>query len=475
VASPRLRLRGPTGWADTSVASPAGPDAVSRLWWALRRYAGVVIGATLLTAVAVAVIAPPAEGDEYHAAALVVAQELDGVRAEHLPRMAEAIFSGNNVAQETVRRTGLPIRSDELVPDHAWVEVVEGTVVMRVIGAAEDPRLAASIATTAAETLVDELGRLGPGVGAFSLQETAPVPEEPAPQPRHIPPFLLGLVGGAVLGVGLAFLLLVLRRPVIEVDEALEIIDDPLIGVLELSRAGHFDDVEDVAGGIALVDELYPRRREVEVLVAANEATTRSQVSVALARVLATLGPVLFVTSRDRAGRRARRFLRSVENVQLLDAAEERSAGLQQVQGHRPLPVVADGHPSVRLMLPSSIRPVLVVREGISAQRLRRAVRHLQPQQARGILWVASRGGPATGILRRLVHGRWPARAPRDGMSASGSPPVEASEKDPTAPKDREEALAGRREGHSGDGPAGAGGSVAATRAHGSEAGTHRR
>jgi hypothetical protein len=387
-------------------ASAAGPDAVSRLSWALRRYAGVVVGATVLTALLVQLIAPPAEPEEYHAPALVVAQQLEGVRAEHLPRMAEAIFSGNNVAQETVRRTGLPIRSDELVPDYAWVEVVEGTVVMRVLGAAEDPRLASAIATTAAETLVDELNRLGPGVGVFALQEPAPVPEDPAPRPRRIPPALLGLVGGVILGVGLAFLLLVLRRPVIEVDEALALIDEPLVGVLELSRGGHYDPIEDVSGGIALVDELYPRRREVQVLVAANEEATRSQVSMALTRILATLGPVFVVTARDRAGQRAARVLQGMDNVRLLEDPGESSPAYQPTQSVRPIPVVADGHPSVRLMLPSSVRPVLVVREGISAQELRQAVRHLQPQQARGIIWVASRGGVGLGFLRRFLSGR---------------------------------------------------------------------
>lgn len=406
-------------------------DAVSRLSWALRRYLGLVVGLALATAIAVTVVAPPAPADEYETTALVVAQRLDGVRAEHLPRMAEAIFSGNSVARRTVAETELEIRPEELVPDHARVEVVAGTVVMRVVGVSVDPRLAADIANEAAAALVDELGRLGPGVGTFALQESAPVPQDPAPRPLRIPPSLLGLLGGAVLGVGAAGLLLVLRRPVIDVDAAIELVDGPLLGVLDLSRAGHFDDPEDVAGSVPLADELYPRRREIQVMAATSNAHVRSQVSVLLTRVLTTFGPVLLVAARDRAGQRAARFLRAVPGVRLLTDRGDGSPS-DPPTAIDPIPVVVDSRPSTRLTLPTSVLPVLVVAEGVPEERLRRAVNHLRPQQAQGVVWVASRGGVARGLVRRLLAG-----PPRERIGG----PVPADET-VSAPADHDEPAA---------------------------------
>jgi hypothetical protein len=397
------------------VAESAGPDAVSRLWWALRRYVSVVVAGTLLTVLVAVTLSPPPPPEQYHASALVVARELVSVRAEQLPRLAEAIFAGNNVGQRTVREVDLPIRAEELVPTYANVEVVEGTVVIRVIGMAEDRRLASTIANESAEALVSELDRLGAGVGTFALQERAPVPLDPAPQEVRIPPTLIGVVAGLILGTGLAFLLLVLRRPVIDVDEAVAVVDEPLVGVLELSRSGHFDAVENVPGGVALVDAIYPRRREIQVVVGANDPMVRSQASVILAQVLATVGPVVVVTSRDAASRRASRFLRGQPNVRLLQDHQDAPPVDER---DRPIPVVADGRPSVRFALPSTVQPILVVREGIPLHQLRKAARHLQPQQAQGILWVANRGGPGIGLLRRLLGRRV---KPRPGRHASPS------------------------------------------------------
>jgi hypothetical protein len=420
------------------VADPSGPDAVSRLWWALRRYLAVVVGATLVVTVMVTSVAPGPEPDEYHSVALVVAQELEGIRPEHLPRLAEAIFTGNNVAQQTIRELDLPIRPEDLVPDHARIEVLEGTVVIRVIGVSQDPRTAADVANAASEALMEELDRLGPGVGTFALQERGAVPSGPVPRPMRIPPLLIGLMGGAVLGVGVAFLLLAVRRPVIDVDDAVAVVDQPPVGVLELSQAGHYDRLEAVAGSAPLVDEIYPQRREAVVIVGAHGSATRSQVSVQLVRMLAMLGPVAVVPARDRAGRRAERYLRGVANVRVLKAPTDaprregrsKAPPMQEpadapvlarpTQSTSSIPVVSDGRPSVGWVLPATARPVLVVREGTSRQQLRKAIRHIQPQRPRGVVWVANRGGPIMGALRRMREGAPPPMPRAERRSFSG-------------------------------------------------------
>lgn len=405
------------------MAERRDPDAVSRLAWAFRRYLGLVFGLILLMVVLVAVLTPAAPADEYESRALVVAQRLEGVRAEHLPRMAEAIFTGNNVARQTVAETDLEIRPQELVPLYAEIEVVEGTVVMRVIGRSVEPRLAADIANAAAQALVDELERLGPDVGSFALHETAPVPQDPAPGPMRPPPLLLGLLTGVIFGLGGAGLLLVFRRPVITLEEAVDRVGAPLTGVLELSRGGHFDALEDVPASVPLADELYPLRREVNVVVAANNATTRSQVSVALARVLARSGPVVVIAARDRAGRRAARLLRNIPQVRMLGPQAASRTLDQSARGHEgPVPVVADGRPGTRFALPTSLEPVLVVAEGVPEQRLRRAVSHLQPQRPRSLVWVAPRGGMVRGFVRRLL-----APPPREAAAAGEESPPGAS------------------------------------------------
>ena len=413
-----------------NVADASDPDVGSRLWWALRRHLGVLVLTTLLTVtVAVAMAPTDDESEEYEAASLVVAERLDGIRPEHLPRMATAIFAGNTVATETVRRAGLPLEPEQLVPHHARVEIVEDTVVVRVVGTASQAREAAAISTVAAEVLVEELNRLGPDVGVFFVQETASAPDLATTQLGRPSPMILGLLGGALLGLGLVSLGVLWRRPVIHADEALSRVDAPLVGLLERRRAGHADTVGGLAGGLALVDELYPRRREVQVLVAASRPAVRSQVGATLATLLATAGAVVVVPARDRAGRRAARHLRQIPEVHLLEGAAGAREGDLPTRHLQPIPVVADGHPGVRLRLPASVRPVLIVPEGIPARQLDRVVRWLRPQQLRGVVWVAGRGGVVAGLLRRL-----PSRS-RTGVVVAPAPaeptPLVSAERSP--------------------------------------------
>jgi hypothetical protein len=407
------------------VASKAD-DAATRLWWAARRYL-LLIGAVVATVVAVALLLAPPRADAvvYEARALVIAQDLQAIRVEQLPRMAQAIFVGSAMAERAVQEGRLPVPPRELVPFHARLEPVEGTVLLGVVGTAPEPDLAADIANAVARALSDELSRGGAGVGVFDVQEEARVPEAPTPTARFSP-VVIGFIAGMVIAAGVIGLLMVLRRPILSAEEAVAVAGAPLLGapVLPPVSAG-LPDPRQVLGITALIKRIYPRHGGAAVFLSCQgDKGRRSQVAGVVAATLARSSDVTFVSSGDRWSAPIGDELGALPRVTLRD---------KPLPGEQPshYPTVIDG-PSTEFLdvpqfLPADSVVALVIGEGTPSGAVESAVDQFLPGELRGVVYVP--GAPGRRGFRRAqpAKARWsePPRSP-GGSDASTAPAKDA-------------------------------------------------
>lgn len=152
----------------------------------LRTHRYAFAGVALLVVVMVGIIGELARPDrpQYHAEALVVANELE-VRVESLPKTAVAVFETSATADQIAELAGTGVDSTTLIPEIVRAEPVETTPVIEIEATHHDPELAAVYANTGALALTRELNRIGPGLGSFSVQQWALVPKSPIPVSRR--------------------------------------------------------------------------------------------------------------------------------------------------------------------------------------------------------------------------------------------------------------------------------------------------
>jgi len=181
-----------------------------------RRFGGVAapvwiaLAAVLavLIAVGAAAIVSANQQTMYKAEALAVASELE-IRVESFPGTATAIFEGGRVAGITATNAGTGINPDDLVPEIITVSPIENTAVIEIAALHSDPELAQIYANAAADALVEELNRIGPGLGVFVVHSPARLPDAPVPSP-FLEGALVGILAALVFVVGLVVLLTVI-------------------------------------------------------------------------------------------------------------------------------------------------------------------------------------------------------------------------------------------------------------------------
>ena len=167
-----------------------------------------VLAAAIVYSVNMLALLNEPDEPQYHAEALVVANEL-GIRVDAFPRTAVAIFNGGTVAALAAERAGTGISPDKLIPDIVTVEPVEGTGVVEVDAIHEDPDTAALYANVTGQALAEELNRVGPGLGVFALQIRATPPTAPL-EKSFLPTIVLSVVAALLLTGGFAALITVL-------------------------------------------------------------------------------------------------------------------------------------------------------------------------------------------------------------------------------------------------------------------------
>lgn len=380
----------------------AGDNVAARLWLATRRYAVIVLASVVaLTAAAVVAAREQDAGPRYEATAVVVATDLK-IRIEGLPKFAEAVFSGGSVAENAAR--SLPLDPVTLMREKAEMEPFENSVVFEVRGFDNDPVTAARIANEVAEAFVDELNKAGPTLGIFAVQDTARPPPEPVDQPSLLMPVVLGLIGGAALGLGVVALLLLVRRPVLLASDAETAAAARLVADLVVPRRGLPDaTMQPPPGTAALARVLFPDRSGLAALVSAGDPAARRRVAVLVALLLARSGPVHMVTSKGDEVARAVAGT-GVVVVDEVPGREVWSAG----------PVVIDGPSEYDLPVlhPPNARLVLVLRRGTRQSQVEAAAREFLPGDLTGVVFVRR------GRLRRLLPRPGGAARPRRSRRA---------------------------------------------------------
>ncbi len=384
--------------------------ALARTFWSLL---AVVVAFSLLVGTAVVAQAP---APEYEASALVVANQL-AIRPEGLPRFAEAVFQSGAVAERaTSGPDALPFRASRLIPEQARLEPFENTVIMAVVGKSEDPQLAAAIANRVATEFLGELAKSGPGVGVFSVQDTARPPDTPLARPSGLEGAAVGFVAGVALAGGLLALWLVTRRPILTAADAARATESRVISVLVLERArrGSRPWGEPAPGAAALARQLFPDLAGMAaVLAPAGAASERTRVAVMVARVLSHSAVVHLVTSTEEA----RLATAHHDDDQVVVAAEVPGGRVWAVA-----PVLIDG-PSeydLPLLTPPNGRLVLVVAEGVAKAEVERLAAQFLPGDLLGVVFTRPNRSMRRGLRRsaRLPRPRALTLATRKGDAA---------------------------------------------------------
>ena len=369
-----------------------GTDAVGMLRWGLRRYRLVFLVCLLLGGT-LGPLAALQRNVPVEAEALVVAQRLD-MDLTALPRYGQAVFNNGEVTRAITARLGSDGSYDDVIPDRVQLVAEQDSIIFRVLGRDTDPKTAADIANTAAETFVDTLNEPGAGVGTFALQSAAMAPAARADTPDALLAIPVGIGAGILLGLAVVCVLLVARRPVVDPVDAEEATGVPALGSVIVPRTskGRIARPEELAGLAPVCRRLLALSTPIVVLVSRpRDERVRQQLSVALANVLQRVRHVRFVGPSH-----LREMVGEAEAPQDARPASEADtpSSLTLVDSNEPLDLVQP---------PESTATVLVVWEGIGGAALRAAVTEHLGGSAEARLLMVKRGRKVPG---QPVRGR---------------------------------------------------------------------
>lgn len=328
-------------------------DAFTVFGWGLRRYLWLV-GLLVLVLGALVPVTLDRSPAVYEASAQVgPADQLSIPNLDALPRLGTSLFNNGGVA-EAVRHTVRPALdpSEDVIPDRAELIAAQDNIVFTVIGRGPTAQAAQSAANAAATRFTQELNKYSDSVGSFALQDLATPPSAPVPHLGALPAVGVGVLAGLLAGLGAIALLLVLRRPLIDLPAASRATGQPALGSVHLAST-----VEGMRG----LPQLCGRIRDLGV-----------------DEVLLT-GP--------RSNARARRRL---------------AFGLNQALG---FPVVDDASPLDVATRPAGTLVLLAVRKGIAESSARRLAEQFLDDDRAGVVLVTGAAG--------RVGDSWLDRVPR--------------------------------------------------------------
>jgi capsular polysaccharide biosynthesis protein len=367
----------------------AGTDAVGALRWGLRRYS-LLFAACLVLGAVVAPVWVEHRDVPVDATALVIAQRLD-VNLSALPRYGESVFDNGQVAQAVTAQFGAGGQARDVVPDRVSVVAEQDSIVFQVVGHDRDPKTAAAIANTAANTFVKELNVPGVGVGLFALQSPAEPPTAPPARLSYWVTVPVGVVAGLVLGLALVSFCLVARRPVLDAADAEEATGVPALGTVRVprTRRGMYAPPDEFDGLVPVCRRLMALPTTTVVMVSRRrEQRVRRQLSVALISVLKHIRDVRFVFPAELAGTTADRTE--------ADRRPSRSE-LSHTGSPARLTFIDSSEPLDLVQPPQSTATVLVVPRGIGATALRAAVTEHLGGSAESRLLLVRRGRRSRG------------------------------------------------------------------------------
>ena len=209
---------------------------VVRVLW--KRWWVVVLATAAIVAIAVGYSLQQAP--QYQASSTVlVGQKSDLLPSpENVPGLHQAASTvslaadSRPVAEGTIQRLGLHMAPETLLANLS-VEVVEETQFVKITYTDSDPEMAPLVANAVGEVLSERLSEGGRSASAITaaVWERAVTPTSPV-SPNPLRTGLLALIIGAMLGVGLAFLLEYLNDSWRSPEEVEQILGVPNFGAI---------------------------------------------------------------------------------------------------------------------------------------------------------------------------------------------------------------------------------------------------
>lgn len=214
-----------------------GTDLGGLLAWGLRKYAWLVA----LFVIALGVIVPVSlerAPDQYEARAQVgPVKQLRVANLDVLPRMATDVFRSIPETPEVKAAAGVD-GSQPLGAERLELVAAQDNIIFTVIGRGDSPAAARDVANVAAATFAEELNVYSQPVGSFSVNRLATAPTEPVARVAGNMAWAIGIGAGLLAGLGTVVLLLLLRRPVIDVATVAQVTGVPVLGRITPGRRG---------------------------------------------------------------------------------------------------------------------------------------------------------------------------------------------------------------------------------------------
>jgi hypothetical protein len=345
--------------------------------------------------------------DTYEARALVGPQtKITLPNLDPLPRMAETQFNDGEVA-DAVRQALKLQPTASVIPSRTDLIAPQDNPIFTILGRAGNPTAAKDIANVAASAFAVEMNKFSeqqpgqpPPVGSFQVTTVAQPPTAPLP---HLAggkwAVIFGLLAGAIAGVGVVALIVVIRRPVIDSGTAVDATDMPVLGRISMQRNAQGGD--DVKGVAALCRRLMAGDPD-QVLVVGPPGAAESR------RVLAaSIASVL---------ERSRRTRLLSDSDEQLGTDESDDVDSEQPE----LVVVAGPSPAQIANRSSRAITLLLVPAGISARSLRDTAENYDDGGVSGIVFtrLTRRGWPR----RRRTTASTPAHPEPDDDTRSDGP-----------------------------------------------------
>ncbi len=194
-------------------------DVTGVLAWGLRRYAWLIT----LFVIVLGVVVPGVieqRREEYQATAQVgPVRPLRISNVDVLPKLGTDVFDYVLSDPQVKQAAGLT-GSQSLSREELSLVAAQDNVVFSVVARGTDPVATSNLANVAASVFVDELNIYSQSVGTFSVGHLADVPTQPLPTLGGPVTSVIGVASGLLFGIGVVALLLVVRRPVIDVTTA---------------------------------------------------------------------------------------------------------------------------------------------------------------------------------------------------------------------------------------------------------------
>jgi hypothetical protein len=182
----------------------------------LTRWSWAIVGGALIGAM-IGFVGGRNSPAVYEAEALVVASS-SSVQAADFGPLAEAAFATNTVIQPVIDRLGLRTTPQSLLAsEQLRARSVSGTVALRITGRSRNGQLASDLASAAADSFAS--AATDRQMGTFAVFGPGGVAGTRQP-PLTRQNTLLGALGGASIAMVLVLLFVVVRRPLLTLEQA---------------------------------------------------------------------------------------------------------------------------------------------------------------------------------------------------------------------------------------------------------------